>query len=317
MTATLTLLTWALTIVATAALLARWWWPFELAAQFQIQYAWGLLLGAAVLLFTRRWRLGLFAAALGVVHSFLLGPFFASDAATGPGGVTLRVMTLNVWARNHQYERVLNLIREASPDVVVLEEIPEDWARELTALKAGWPYSEVVVARLPVHGIALLSKYPLDDVRVERLVGDVPAVVAHVDVAGQPLTLVGVHLARPMSRGGVTAQLRGLHATQKLLEGSPGVRVVLGDFNSASWAPAVADFLKQADLRDSRLGRGVRPSWPSVLPPPLRIPIDHVFVSPQIGVERFATGPFVGSDHLPVLVDLRLPQANSGDAEGG
>jgi endonuclease/exonuclease/phosphatase (EEP) superfamily protein YafD len=40
--------------------------------------------------------------------------------------------------------------------------------------------------------------------------------------------------------------------------------------------------------------------------PPAGIQIDHALVSPGVQVRNFRRGPRVGSDHLPVVVDLAL-----------
>ena len=46
-------------------------------------------------------------------------------------------------------------------------------------------------------------------------------------------------------------------------------------------------------------------SWPAEYCP-LGITIDHCLVSPDIEVKQRLVGPDVGSDHLPVIVDLLL-----------
>jgi hypothetical protein len=45
--------------------------------------------------------------------------------------------------------------------------------------------------------------------------------------------------------------------------------------------------------------------WPTWAPSFLRVPIDHIFVSSSWRVIDRRLGPMVGSDHLPVLVDLQ------------
>jgi endonuclease/exonuclease/phosphatase (EEP) superfamily protein YafD len=39
----------------------------------------------------------------------------------------------------------------------------------------------------------------------------------------------------------------------------------------------------------------------------LMIPIDHCLVSPQIRVTGMRTGRAIGSDHLPIIVDMMVP----------
>jgi len=56
-------------------------------------------------------------------------------------------------------------------------------------------------------------------------------------------------------------------------------------------------------------------TWPARVggipwPPPLRIAIDHCFVSPGIGIAGLAAGPDIGSDHLPLLIDIAHGAAN-------
>jgi len=79
----------------------------------------------------------------------------------------------------------------------------------------------------------------------------------------------------------------------------------VGDLNSSSWSPAFRDLLRDAGLRDTRLGRGVQSTWPAWLPM-VQIPIDHALVSPGVRVHGRFVGDRVGSDHLPVVLDFSV-----------
>jgi endonuclease/exonuclease/phosphatase (EEP) superfamily protein YafD len=40
----------------------------------------------------------------------------------------------------------------------------------------------------------------------------------------------------------------------------------------------------------------------------LGIPLDHCLVSPELAVVDRRRGPHVGSDHLPLLIEIQLPR---------
>ena len=62
---------------------------------------------------------------------------------------------------------------------------------------------------------------------------------------------------------------------------------------------------RQTGLVDSSRGRGLQSTGP-VRPLGLRIPIDHCLVSAGVVVHDKQIGPDVGSDHLPLMVDLAV-----------
>ncbi len=61
-------------------------------------------------------------------------------------------------------------------------------------------------------------------------------------------------------------------------------------------------------LLDSRRGFGVQRSWPTSMKVSIlgtmRIPIDHALVSRDVKVLDRRVGPFIGSDHFPIMVDI-------------
>ncbi len=85
----------------------------------------------------------------------------------------------------------------------------------------------------------------------------------------------------------------------------PGPALVLGDFNITSWSPHFQETLRLGRLKDSRQGFGLQPTWP-VDKPWFLVPIDHVLVTDGIAVHRCWRGPYIGSDHYPILMEFSL-----------
>jgi endonuclease/exonuclease/phosphatase (EEP) superfamily protein YafD len=85
----------------------------------------------------------------------------------------------------------------------------------------------------------------------------------------------------------------------------PEPLLIAGDFNTTPHSPHFTDLINRSGLRSAALGRHWAPTWPTFFMP-AGIQIDHVLVSDGVAVKRFETGPAVGSDHLPIIVDLLL-----------
>ena len=80
------------------------------------------------------------------------------------------------------------------------------------------------------------------------------------------------------------------------------------------WSPYFRRLLDDGALHDASRGRGPAPTWPVGLGP-MRIPIDHCLHSDGVVVTDRRTGPGVGSDHLPLIVDLLIsPRRRVADA---
>ena len=84
--------------------------------------------------------------------------------------------------------------------------------------------------------------------------------------------------------------------------GPAGSRIVVGDMNTHRRLAPLRRLPPRRGLRDSRLGFGRQPSWPTWSP--YRIAIDHAFVSDDLAVVDRRLGPAIGSDHFPLILDL-------------
>ncbi len=246
-----------------------------------------------------------------------------------------RLMTYNIGrgakgdkgARPATLDRVAATIADEQPDVVALQEVHEpdvpvivsalrdahglgydaEFAASLTAeameariakARTRDDFDEAFWAeRRSAFGVALLSRAPLEDVRVERLPGRGEprvALVARTDVDGSSVTVVATHLAtatRPEVRDEQT------QAVLALAEAVDGPVVLAGDLNQEPDEVATA--------LGARLGALVAATDPSTPTLGLRA-IDHVLVGGDVTVVGATVGERGVSDHRPVTVALRL-----------
>ena len=293
-------------VVGTATvlgLLDRFYWPFELADVFRLQYLAVLAAAALAALALRRPRLATLAAVLAAVNMAVLGVSLipTATAASGQAVGSLRVVVANVEVGNTDFAAVERLVARTRPDVFGVTELTrpmaDHLARALPAFRA-----RIVRTRQDAYGIGVYSRRPLLDARVVHLPADgPPTIVARVLVAGEPVTVVVTHVHTPFAGSIHVRQLEALaHA-------SLGKRAaVCGDFNSPPWSAPMRRFASNADLRDLYGGGAWAayswPTWSSLL----RVPLDNCFVGAGVIVRAHRDGPRDGSDHRPLMVDLAV-----------
>lgn len=288
--------------------LARVWWMFELATHFRPHLAVASGVLTAVWMIRRRWWLAAGCVLFAGLNAFpVMSLLWPTAQPKSSPGVGLRLVAVNVHTANQQTDAALSFLQDANADVILLMEVDHQWMQALKPLEATYPHS-VVSVREDNFGIVLLSRLPTTNQNVIEL-GDaeVPSIEANILVGDQQFHLLGTHPLPPGSSE--YARLRNeqyrLIADHVQRQAQP--TVVVGDLNATPWSPFFADLLRESDLRNTSQGRGLFGSWPAWLPSG-RIPLDHCLVSPTIQVADKWLGPQIGSDHLPVVVELRLPR---------
>jgi endonuclease/exonuclease/phosphatase (EEP) superfamily protein YafD len=286
-------------------LLDRFWWGFETADVFRLQYLVVLVGAALVALPLRRPRLAVIAAALAAVNFAVLGipqSGSVSAAPSRPARPALRLVVANVEVGNRDFAAVRRLVVQTRPDLFGVTELTPVMARQLGERLPGYRTS-VVEARKDAYGIGVYSRVPLLSAKVVRFPSDGPAtVVARLRVSGKIVTVVVTHVHTPFAGSIHVRQLEALAAAAR---SQLGKRVVVcGDFNTPPWTGPLRRFAADARLRDlygSRAWAGYSwPTWGSFL----RVPLDNCFVGKGVAVTDHHHGPNVGSDHRPLVVDV-------------
>jgi endonuclease/exonuclease/phosphatase (EEP) superfamily protein YafD len=216
----------------------------------------------------------------------------------------LRVLSTNLLVDNEDRESLIQLVRRERPDVLGLIEVSHAWLDGLEPIRSEFPHRYEYPNDDNGTGLALwLKARPISMELVAPLTdGGIPSLHAIIDFPGKPLHLWLSHFVSPLERPPRLAPGGEFAVLAERIRRDGGSSLVIGDFNSTDGSPFFARFLERSGLRDSRLGFGRQGSWPTWSP--YRIAIDHAFLSPDLAVASRRLGPSIGSDHLPVLLEV-------------
>ena len=281
-------------------------WPCMLLEHFRVQYvAGGLIVVACTAALGMR---GYFdgAALATLVQLISITPDLCGAPRPIPeDGAPIRVLVLNVHTESAGFDQVRRLIEDVRPDVIGLVEVDRRWLDAIAPAVAGYP-GRLEQPRDDNFGVALYARRPLAGA-IEALGSPLPSVVAHVTIDDAYLGVVLVHPLPPVDAAAVIAQRDALDAVADRARQVTGPVVIMGDLNATPWSRPFRRLLARSGLCDSRAGFGIEASFPAASAI-VRIPIDHVLASCSIGVRDRHIERDVGSDHLPVVIDLVVPR---------
>ncbi len=299
----------------------RWW----VATLVLFGPRWLCLLPLALLvplaLVFRRRSLGPLAAAAIVALGPLAGFCIPWARFLPHGPPTLRVLTCNV--KGHGNERLEALIRESNADIIALQGCWNDF-------QVPWPAGWHVLQR---DELLVASPFPLREVTATlhtRTGGDGPSgnlLSCIVSLPRGDLRFATVHLQGPHygiarvldrrtgirpSRSDLMVEEIGLRwqeseevAAQLAAEGRP--EIVAGDLNLPVESPIYHTYWSAWSDAFSAAGWGLGGTeWPRAAAGiRFGVRIDHILSGPRWRPTSCWLGPDVGSDHLPLVADLR------------
>lgn len=293
--------------VTLTGFLGKLWWLLELTSHFPLHLAVASGLFTGIWALKRRWRWTAFSGAVTTINALLvLALFWPGNQSAPTSGQRLRLVAVNVHTANLRTDLVLDFLQKIDADVVMLMEVNQRWMNALASLSNRYP--EIITeARSDNFGIAMLNRVGSTNSAVIYLgEAEVPSIRTTLLINGQTVTLLGTHPLPPGSAEYSRLRNDQLRAIVATVRESRTPTILLGDLNATPWSPYFRELLRASGLRNTSQGRGLYGSWPAGLPVG-RIPLDHCLVSPSIHVVDKQLGPQVGSDHLPVVIDLQIP----------
>jgi endonuclease/exonuclease/phosphatase family metal-dependent hydrolase len=207
--------------------------------------------------------------------------------------------------RRVNLERTMEVLKEIDADLVGIQEVLRPQADALaeglemqiamgpTNKLNGLPYGNAVLTRLPIQGshtfdLSWQAREPRGGIRLDLTMED------------SLLHVFNVHFGLKIRER--ADQVRTLVREHILDHDLTGPRIVIGDLNE--WFPGTVGRMLRRELHGPRI---IRRTHPAPLPifPLDRIYWDRHFVSDGFRVHRSRLAR-VASDHLPVVVRLRL-----------
>lgn len=227
---------------------------------------------------------------------------FPESGPAADDAATTRLYFANLWARNQDLDAMTASIAAADADIVVLVELGDAPAAALDRILPDHPHRASTPRVDRPHGAVrslIASRRPLEPLPLPP--SELEGVAARVDTPAGPITVMGVHLTRPWPFQYQWGQIRQVMALAEARTGVEGPLVVAGDFNAVSSARIGRQVREEVGLIPAPAWPG---TWPSALPSPLGMTIDHVWRSPDLALTSRRLGRPTGSDHRPVIVDL-------------
>lgn len=244
-------------------------------------------------------------ASVALILGCTIWPRALPGAQPHVAGQTLRVASANLYYGQVTATTVVNFVREREVDVLSVQELTPQAARDLreAGLHEVLPH-RVVEPRPRAAGSGVYSRYRTREIGLtERSYHAQPS--ASVDLPGAvDLEVVAVHVVAPVGLVEAAEWADELAALPAPSDSGPA-RVLAGDFNATLDHAPMREVLSTG-YRDAadETGRGLRGTWPTDTPLIPFAAIDHVLVDRRCSVRSFDVIALPGADHHAVLTEV-------------
>lgn len=214
----------------------------------------------------------------------------------------IKIISCNIYQFNKEHQRFVNLIKKEQPDIFLTMESNSDWEQAMRELEADYPNYEKVTLE-NTYGMHFYTKLKVNKKQTHYFVADdLPSIEAELETKdGHRFVFFGTHPPPPSP----TEEDNSKERDGDLLSIAKRVRdyklpvLVIGDFNNVAWAKSSILFKKTSRLIDARIGRGIISTFHSKYWF-FRVPLDLLFHSTDIFIDKLFTYPNIGSDHFPI-----------------
>lgn len=221
---------------------------------------------------------------------------------TAASSHSITIVSCNIYQFNKEKNRFIDLIKKYNPSIFLTIESDESWEKEMRVLEKDYPYTHKISLD-NTYGMHLYANVKMKEIKEHYFVADdIPSIEAHFITEDKfEFVIFAVHPPPPSPTEEETSKERDgelMSVAKRIAELQKPV-VVIGDFNNVAWAKTSVLFRKAAELIDPRIGRGLLATFHAKYKL-FRFPIDHIFHTADIFVEKINTLEHVGSDHFPL-----------------
>jgi len=299
----------ALGVVSLAAFFGEWVWWLDVLANFRAQYAVALAVLGVLIMMSKWRRIGYGVLAVAAINLLVVLPLYVgSPGPSEPTAPSLRVMSFNLLSTNESFSDVVEYIKVTDPDLVFLYEASRPWEVALESAALGYEIIRPRSDDLIFGTLVLVRGENVEGVSFGFAEAQPRAVEVTYRPEGWPekVSVLSTHALAPTDQRRAALRDAQMAFAGDWAASQEGAFIVVGDFNATPWSSPFRKLLAAAELRNSQIGFGLQPTFPSTSTFLMRVPIDHLVHSPALTVRDRQLGPALGSDHFPLLVDLEL-----------
>lgn len=281
--------------------LGKYHWILDGFSHFRVYYGfYFLVLGLVSLLFKQKW-ISITNVSLSIL---IFGNLFWFYNPQNSFEVVdeIKILSVNLLSSNSKYEEIFALIENENPDIILFQELTHPFSERLPEISGVYQHSYLNPSN-GVFGIGFLSKTKFNFETLYFTSERIPSII--IKLENKNLVLIGTHPPPPISEDLFKLRNQQFDSINIFVRALSSEVVVIGDLNTTSFSPNFSRITEGTSLRDSRLGFGLQPSWNAQIPF-ISVAIDHVLVSKEIKVTDRRVGADIGSDHLPVIIEIAI-----------
>ncbi len=240
------------------------------------------------------------------IYPYTVLPSKESPPSTGEDDPdrTISILAANVLMENRNSDSLMQFIGKYDPDLILLTEANRWWEQAMKSLETKYDFT----LKKPLentYGMLLYSRVSLIDSEITFLVeDDVPSIHTTLRlVSGETVDFYGLHPRPPRFNQDVHERDAELLIVGQSIAKRPRPAIVAGDLNDVAWSHSTRLFRRLSGLLDPRIGRGFFNTFPTHLPF-FRFPMDHIFHSRHLRLNRLQVLEAFGSDHYPIYANL-------------
>ncbi|GER58265.1 endonuclease/exonuclease/phosphatase family protein [Patiriisocius marinus] len=224
--------------------------------------------------------------------------------AESDGRIT--ILAANVLQTNTNYKGFVNLINKYDADIVLAMETNTAWDEGLKEIESIYPH-RIKATNEKFYGMLLYSKKPIEEAEVSYVIEDhVPSIHFQIQVGAENIFFQCLHPAPPSPTENETSKERDaeLIISAKKLKDIQLPIVVLGDMNDVVWSRVTRLFKKITSMIDPRIGRGFFSTYHAGYSF-MRFPLDHLFHTEDLFVDKMERSENFGSDHFAMFYEIK------------
>lgn len=263
----------------------------------------------------------LIAAALSILVQFkIISPYINlnwKEKKEDNNNQVIKLLSCNIYQENRNYKAFIELVNKLNPDLILVMETDQEWVNNISILEKDYPYFEKAPFN-NTYGMCFYSKLKINKVNTHfYLQEDRPSIEAHIQTENnQEFVFYGIHPPPPSPTEEETSKEKDgeLMLIAKHIRTLKKPVIAAGDFNNVCWSNITTLFSTVSNLKDCRINNGFFSTFP-VKPFFLRFPLDLLYCSNEIQIDKMLVKENIDSDHLPFYVEFWIVNKNQQEKE--